>query len=514
MNNNKNKLTFNTVSNQRGQSIFLALGLALVLSVTLFLVFNSGRAVNEKINLVNAADAAAYSGAQIAARQLNFMAYTNRAMIANEVAIGHMFSYQMEVDIVTQSLGAIFGSIPWIGSFLESFLSPILDGAAQLSRVITGLYSIAVDSNNALYSSLQYEAFKDFAYPDDGVPLIEAAMRSVLRDYQIRPTAPILLNDSNVLTYFALNGEGTVQSSAVDAGDMNSDFCKMLLFVKPGVDASGNTGDSNQMESFCQGLADGESSVSGSPNSPVSDDGAMLSMLQSTVSNFGNAEWIRNRDSNYRFLGFRIQRRGSTTVTYDSAADQLNWESESDTLRVGDPLFNIQIGSIIRTDGNAGQLSEDAADAVSEQAIEVLRQAGVCGDEDEDGETLACDSLLNGRYGSIKRYAYLNPSAGNPVVTAFLSQSNCSDNIGVNDEGEKIDNWHDNVGYLDRYREICDKTVYAVSQATVYFQRPPCAGTNCQYGFSNEDASGLEFQEQANLFNPFWQVRLLASDGD
>ena len=75
-------------SSQSGQSLVLAMGLFLVASVTAFLVFNSGRAVNEKINLVSAADAAAYSGAQIAARQLNFMAYTNRAMMANEVSVG------------------------------------------------------------------------------------------------------------------------------------------------------------------------------------------------------------------------------------------------------------------------------------------------------------------------------------------------------------------------------------------------------------------------------------------
>jgi hypothetical protein len=40
------------------------------------------------MELQNAADGVAYSVAIPEARDLNFMAYTNRAMVANEVAIG------------------------------------------------------------------------------------------------------------------------------------------------------------------------------------------------------------------------------------------------------------------------------------------------------------------------------------------------------------------------------------------------------------------------------------------
>ena len=84
-------------SKQKGQMLPVVIAVFLVAVVMFFAVFNSGRAVNEKINLVNAADAAAFSGAQVAARHLNFMAYTNRAMIANEAAIGHLYSFQVEV---------------------------------------------------------------------------------------------------------------------------------------------------------------------------------------------------------------------------------------------------------------------------------------------------------------------------------------------------------------------------------------------------------------------------------
>jgi len=59
--------------------------LAMVASlVTAFAVsFGAGQLVNDKMRLVNAADAAAYSAAQWEARSLNFQSYLNRAIVAN-----------------------------------------------------------------------------------------------------------------------------------------------------------------------------------------------------------------------------------------------------------------------------------------------------------------------------------------------------------------------------------------------------------------------------------------------
>lgn len=516
-----------------GQALILVMAIVLVASVVLFMVFNSGRTVNEKINLVNAADAAAYSGAQIAARQLNFMAYTNRAMIANEVAIGHMLSYQMEVEIIAQgvsgmldAIGSLVSWIPLLGPLINYILSAISDVVedalgvvADVGRVVTGLYAIAVDSNNALYSSLQYEAFKDFAYPQDGTTLIEAAMRSVVRDYQVRDSAPILLNNDQVLDYFAVNGDGAVQAAAVAAGDMHASFCRMMLFVRP--DAAGGSGTEpgagNQMAQFCQNLAQGEGAEAGGPNAPMSDNGELLDILKSTVSHFGNAEWIRTRNSDYRFLGFNMDRTGRTEVVYDLTTGQLNWVAADDRLRIGDPVLNISLHTI-RASGDAASMSREGADWLNDAALEALTQTGICKLEDDgDPETLQCSELATRRYESIRRYAYLNPNAGTPTVTAFLAQQNCSDNIGLDEAGNRREGWHDDLPYLERERQFCGKTVYAVSQAEVFFQRPPCSGTrtgnNCQFGFTSTDHDGSAFTEQANLFNPFWQVRLRALDG-
>ena len=53
---------------------------------------NSGQMVTEKMRLTNAADAAAYSAGVVHARALNLDAYTNRAIVANQVAIAQTLS--------------------------------------------------------------------------------------------------------------------------------------------------------------------------------------------------------------------------------------------------------------------------------------------------------------------------------------------------------------------------------------------------------------------------------------
>lgn len=78
---------------QQGQMLVMSLLLIIVSLAIVQMVFRVGLINSEKEQLVNAADAAAYSGGIFFARHLNFLAYTNRAMLANHVAVGHYISY-------------------------------------------------------------------------------------------------------------------------------------------------------------------------------------------------------------------------------------------------------------------------------------------------------------------------------------------------------------------------------------------------------------------------------------
>ena len=58
--------------------------------LAMLVMVSSGQLATEKMRLQNTGDAAAYSGALVQSRDYNFSAYTNRAMVANQVAIAQM----------------------------------------------------------------------------------------------------------------------------------------------------------------------------------------------------------------------------------------------------------------------------------------------------------------------------------------------------------------------------------------------------------------------------------------
>jgi len=76
----------------RGQAIYLALAAIIFLSLMTFAAFNISQMTHAKSQTMNAADAGAYTLAVTVARDLNFMAYTNRAMVANHAVVGQLTS--------------------------------------------------------------------------------------------------------------------------------------------------------------------------------------------------------------------------------------------------------------------------------------------------------------------------------------------------------------------------------------------------------------------------------------
>ena len=83
---------------QAGQVLPLAVVCLFVCALFLYFAVSSGQLVDEKIRTTNAADAAAYSAATVEARALNFAAYANRAIIANQVALAQALSVASWTD--------------------------------------------------------------------------------------------------------------------------------------------------------------------------------------------------------------------------------------------------------------------------------------------------------------------------------------------------------------------------------------------------------------------------------
>jgi hypothetical protein len=132
---------------QRGQAILFMLVMALIVFMLGMFVLNAGILTSEKMQLQNAADATAYSVSTIEARDLNFTAYTNRAMVANEVGIAQMVGLMSWASHVASSgpflraffqniLTPIISPIPIAGQIIMAVLTPLFNGlAAGLSVV-------------------------------------------------------------------------------------------------------------------------------------------------------------------------------------------------------------------------------------------------------------------------------------------------------------------------------------------------------------------------------------------
>jgi hypothetical protein len=107
---------------QRGHVTLLTAILFLVIGLTTIGMFNVGQQSTNKVRVQTVSDAAAHSVAMVVARDLNFKAFTNRAMVANQVAIAQVLglaSWSLMLDNAATNFSRIttvFGWIPGVAA--------------------------------------------------------------------------------------------------------------------------------------------------------------------------------------------------------------------------------------------------------------------------------------------------------------------------------------------------------------------------------------------------------------
>jgi hypothetical protein len=139
---------------QKGQALPLGLVLLVAVAAIVFFMFNSGQLVQEKIRLTNTADAVAYSAGVYEARVLNYDAYTNRAIIANEIAIGQavgLASWAKYAGTAAGNISPYLYLIPYVGAAMAS----AMDYIADIMDVITYAYAAAVTLHDAAINGLK-----------------------------------------------------------------------------------------------------------------------------------------------------------------------------------------------------------------------------------------------------------------------------------------------------------------------------------------------------------------------
>ncbi|MFA7494998.1 MAG: pilus assembly protein TadG-related protein [Acidithiobacillus sp.] len=147
-----------------GQAALLASVLIPAVLLAGLFVFNTSQSSATKIRTQNAADAAAFSAMQMEARELNFISYTNRAMVANQVAIGQTISlvswvhYVKNLGINIKTIGQISSLIPGVGSIIVTITNAIAQTTQVLDQSIETTSRVvlpALDITDAALSGAQ-----------------------------------------------------------------------------------------------------------------------------------------------------------------------------------------------------------------------------------------------------------------------------------------------------------------------------------------------------------------------
>ncbi|HET8705478.1 MAG TPA: pilus assembly protein TadG-related protein, partial [Pseudomonadales bacterium] len=272
----------NPRSRQQGQAIIAIAFIAMVGAIVLLMVFNSGRAVNEKARLVNAADAATYSAGVEVARQLNFIAYTNRAMIANQIAAGHFVSFMSEADYAVNGIN----SIPILGMFFR----PVTTLIENFVKSLFATYIVAQNELNISFSEAQQSNFDAIRSSN----LIHTTLQTVVQGYQNFDNEFLLLD--NVTP----EGQAGLSALATEFSTDASITAKVALV-------------NNQDLAMRNFIA---------MTNPANDNGNMIAMVNRSIATLPSAAWYTNRVA---ALGLKT---GSSTLVLNNGG--LDWQARDD----------------------------------------------------------------------------------------------------------------------------------------------------------------------------------------
>jgi hypothetical protein len=196
---------------QGGQALVYGLFVLFAGLAAVFFLFNAGQLIREKTRLVNTADAVTYAASVMDARTLNYMAYTNRAMLANTVAIAQLVSISSWVQyaITLGTWGTTAGDITRYAVFYPSF--HIAQASAQTleENLIDNdtIKKLAITSDRLIQDvlmSAQRGAFEGLAYARQQV-IEDVARANYLNDGAISAEQLATSNFADAVHYYKEN---------------------------------------------------------------------------------------------------------------------------------------------------------------------------------------------------------------------------------------------------------------------------------------------------------------------
>ena len=436
---------------QRGQALLLALMLLFAGTLGLYLMFSAGQVLATRQRLNNAADAAAYSAAVWRARVMNYQAYANRAIVAQEVAVAQavtLVSWARYFQAFAGTASALSAAYPPVATVLAVSRELAAD-ASELAQMAAGEEIVARAAHARLLAA--------------GQELMQLAVGTFAAGAVANEVARA--NDPRFFA-FALGGDGGPLASRPYEGD---DRARLREVVTGSLDpfVGGPRGLDMTLlplPSLCFG-------------NPIAGPGSWFNELRKRGGTLMAPDLERWEAADTHSLHTHVPRHGFLGLfrgCHLTEALPLGWgaaEAGGSGTGEGAGVLQADPGGT-RLNGSATALAE--ADSAARPVPGLSAYPGLPVVRDLD-----YPALPDSRF-PISRVAVLARTQGADARTATAL------NLGT--------------GRLRLTERFAGGRLWSLAAAEVYFRRPPAA--------PNEDPALAERIEYASLYSPYWQARL------
>jgi len=434
---------------QSGQALPLGIALLFAGVLTGVVLFNTGQAINNKTRLANAADAAVYSGITWQARALNFNAYTNRAMVANQVAIAQAVSLQSWAQygrVTGNNIGTVLKPVPIVGQ--------IATATQRVTRAIE--------------------------------PVINALGKGMILVVDPINGALSLAQEAMFLSAFAASPE--IIANVASANDDRLEWTSAFSVAQIGLNL-------HRWEAFTEQHR---------PEDALAMD-ERVAMINASTDRFTKRRSWEFFDKYLPLTPLhwaRIDRSGSTRLLRDRDTGKTEWKA-IDTLSMNNKLY-LWFGRVRRFEIPIGYSLKYASD--SDESLESCESFRSCPDwfgrnryaqylARNFGYDLSGDSntaKVDVSYQGVRAYRSLSKAIRQESRPTLLLRTELRLPLSSVRDAEAV-----NVAttYVDGVQSGREDVLSSVSSAEVYFNRP-------------EDDSRVEY---ASAYNPFWTTRLAAT---
>jgi hypothetical protein len=470
-------------SAQRGQAMVYGIFILTCSLAALFFLFNTGQMTQEKTKLVNTADAVAYAAGLLHARALNFDAYSNRALVANEMLVAQMVSISSWAKYVETHIDDIRVTPPlfFCQEPAQAYYYPIVGGFYTVSIAVGPEYAamcnVVTDTQTGFgenYVKPAMERVKDFTagaiqFIEASKFAIQTAQRTINNDFTMMTTRGILMTNVAKANY---DGDG----------DIEVDVIPTIL--------------TSQWGGFVKRYSDDER-------------GRFAEMA---VAAANTDEFVRKREwtSTQAFQPDpyclvkgdfdKIERRGSTQlvdydqwVAQDNATERLyhtklTWSG----LKCKEKSFPV------------GEGNQSASSSSLEPGWNLY--TGLPSFYDLTPEMVAKTSNFND--GDVARLRFT------ARVSRKLDQTKTSEGRSSMPTTPVLNDYHAEVA---KDQLTNQKVMVQIATAEVFYRRPPNNPGDSIHDQNNDNPTGRtqnQSNELGSLFNPYWQVRLVTPSDD